>query len=305
MTESVTADAPAKINLQLAAGPPRADGYHPLATVYQAIGLRDRVTVRRATVPSVEVHGDGVDVAGVPTGPENLVLRAAAALAAHAGLSPADAQVAVSVHKQIPVAGGMAGGSADAAATLLACDALWGLRTPRAELLALAGSLGSDVPFCLVGHTARGTGRGELVEPVADTGEYWWVVALSERGLSTPEVFAALDRHRGGGDVPEPRLRGSLLDALALGDVAAVGDALANDLEEPALQMRPELLALLDLGGRPPALGSLLSGSGPTCLFLAASQTDAGEVRELLTRTGIRALVARAPVPGARVVASV
>jgi 4-diphosphocytidyl-2-C-methyl-D-erythritol kinase len=301
----VTADAPAKINLQLAAGAPRADGYHPLATVYQAIGLRDRVTVRRAAEPSVEVHGDGVDVSGVPTGPENLVLRAAAALAAHAGLPPADSQVAVSVHKQIPVAGGMAGGSADAAATLLACDALWGLRTPRADLLALAGDLGSDVPFCLLGHTARGTGRGELVEPVADTGEYWWVVALSERGLSTPEVFAALDRYRGSSEVPEPRLRESLLDALALGDAAAVGDALANDLEEPALQMRPELLALLDLGGRPPALGSLLSGSGPTCLFLTAGEADAGEVRDLLTRTGIRALVARAPVPGARVVESV
>lgn len=304
MRHSVTVASPAKINLQLGVGGVRADGFHALATVYQAIGLYDDVTVTRAGATTLTVAGE-VDVAEVPTGRGNLALRAADLLAEHAGLDAADAAVRVDIRKRIPVAGGMAGGSTDAAAALLACDELWGLRTPNSELLALAARLGSDVPFCLVGGTALGTGRGEVVEGVADHGSYWWVVALSDRGLSTPAVFAEFDRRHAGRAVPEPEVSGELLAALTVGDVDAVAAALSNDLEPPALTLRPDLERLLDLGGRPPALARLLSGSGPTCLFLAADEVDALKVRDVLRDAGVTALVAPGPVPGAHVVDSV
>lgn len=302
MSGSVTVVAPAKINLQLGVGAVRPDGFHTLATVYQAIGLYDEVTVAPAAETTLTVGGEGVDVSDVPTDSANLALRAAALLAEHAGLGTEEAAVEMSIRKRIPVAGGMAGGSTDAAAALVACDALWELRTPRQQLLSLAGELGSDVPFCVVGGSASGSGRGELVHPVDDSGSYWWVVALSERGLSTPAVYAAFDRWHEGTAVPEPQVRPALLAALALGDPLRLGAALVNDLEEPALGLRPDLAALLDLGGRPPTLGTLLSGSGPTCLFLTASEGEAHEVRDLLAGTGVTALVAQGPVPGASVV---
>ncbi len=301
MTSSVTVASPAKINLQLGVGPARPDGFHTLATVYQAIGLYDEVTVTPAASTTLTVVGEGVDVVDVPTDASNLAVRAAALLAERKGV---DGRVAISIRKRIPVMGGMAGGSTDGAAALLACDTLWGLATPQEELLGLAAELGSDVPFCLVGHTAGGSGRGELVHEVEDAGSYWWVVALSEQGLSTPAVFAEFDRRHTEAVVPEPEVSAELLAALAEGDPVRLGAALLNDLEAPALTLRPDLAALLDLGGRPPALGALLSGSGPTCLFLAADETDAVKIRDVLRDAGTTALVARGPVPGAHVVPS-
>lgn len=300
MSRSVTVAAPAKINLQLGVGPLRPDGFHTLATVYQAIELCDEVTVTPAATTTLTVSGDGVDVVDVPTDSSNLAVRAAALLAAHAGLAEDDTGVEMRIRKRIPVAGGMAGGSTDAAAALVACDALWGLGTPRDELLRLAAELGSDVPFCLVGGTATGSGRGEVVDSVEDTGTYWWVVALSERGLATPAVFQEHDRLVGA-DAPEPSVSGELLSALAAGDAAGVGALLANDLQEGALSLRPDLAAVLDRGGRPPAVGRLLSGSGPTCLFLAAEEADATKVRDDLRGAGVGSLVARGPAPGAHV----
>ena len=301
MTGSVTVVAPAKINLQLGVGPARPDGFHTLATVYQAIGLYDEITVTASEATALTVVGEGVDTSGVPTDRSNLALRAAELLAEHAGV---EADVTISIRKRIPVMGGMAGGSTDAAATLVACDVLWGLETPREELLRLAAALGSDVPFCLVGGTAAGSGRGELVSEVVDTGSYWWVVALSGEGLSTPAVFAAFDRWHAAGKVSDPVVSDELLAALAAGDPTRVGAALANDLQDPALDLRPDLARVLALGSRPPALGALLSGSGPTCLFLAADEADATTVRDLLHEAGTPALVVPGPVPGARVVPS-
>ncbi|HEX6247158.1 MAG TPA: 4-(cytidine 5'-diphospho)-2-C-methyl-D-erythritol kinase [Nocardioidaceae bacterium] len=304
MTDRVTVAAPAKINLQLGVGGVRADGFHTLATVYQAIAVYDEVTVVSAPETSLTVLGDGVDVSEVPTDGRNLAGRAAALLAQHAGLAPQETAVAIEIRKRIPVAGGMAGGSTDAAAALLACDVLWKLDTPRDELLGLAAALGSDVPFCLVGGTALGTGRGEVVDSVEDTGDYWWVVALSDRGLSTPSVFAEFDRRHAGAEVPEPTASEPLLAALAAGDVDALAAALVNDLEAPALGLRPDLADLLRLGGEPPALARLLSGSGPTCLFLAADEAGALAVRDRLRAAGTTALVARAPAPGAHVLSA-
>lgn len=302
MTDSVTVAAPAKINLQLGVGPLRPDGFHTLATVYQAIGLYDDVTVARADATALTVSADGVDASDVPTDSSNLALRAVALLSEHAGLSQAVTGVRVHVHKRIPTAGGMAGGSADAAAALLACDALWGLGIRHEELLDLAASLGSDVPFSLVGGTAVGTGRGEVVEPVDDSGTYWWVVALSAQGLATPAVFAEFDRLNSDRDVPGPELSGALLEALATGDPGDVAQALSNDLTGAALSLRPDLADVLDLGSRAPALAGLLSGSGPTCLFLARDEPAAHQVATVLDAAGTTALVAGGPAPGAHVV---
>jgi 4-diphosphocytidyl-2-C-methyl-D-erythritol kinase len=297
----VVAVAPAKINLCLGVGAPRPDGYHTLATVYQAIGVYDEVRVRPAEADTVTVTGDErLAVADVPTDASNIAVRAARLLAAHHGLAAA---VAIHIVKGIPVAGGMAGGSADAAATLVACDALWGTRTPPEELAALAGRLGSDVPFALVGGTAVGAGHGELVTPVPTQGEYWWVVLESPAGLSTPAVYREIDRLRAGSGVPEPEVPAALLRALADGDPKVLGAALANDLQPAAFRLRPELERNLATGLAQAPLGALLSGSGPSCLFLCDGKPGAAQLAEALTERGLGPVsVAAGPVSGARVV---
>lgn len=299
MRAEVVVAAPAKINLSLGVGPVRTDGFHPLATVYQAIGVYDEVTVRPAREQSLTVVGEGVDVSGVPTDGSNLALRAASLLAAHHGRDDA---VEMEIHKRIPVAGGLAGGSADAAGALVACDALWGTQTPREHLLALAAELGSDVPFCLVGGTAVGTGRGEMVTPAMTRGTYWWVLALADDGLSTPEVYREFDLLHAAAPAPEPKVPTGLMAALRTGDVPRLGRYLTNDLQAAAFRLRPDLEDLLELGLRGSALGALLSGSGPTCLFLAENETHATQVRGWLWDSVPRLLHAPGPVPGARVI---
>ncbi len=299
----VVVETPAKVNLFLGVGQVRADGYHPLATLYQALGLYDDVTVRRSAEESVTVSGDGVDISGVPTDGSNLALRAARLLAGHHRL---DEPVSVHLHKRIPVAGGMAGGSTDAAGALVACDALWGLRTPRHELVELAAELGSDVPFCLLGGTVLGSGRGEKVTPVPTTGEYWWVVVPTTGGLSTAEVYGLFDRFAAGSTVADPVVPDGLLAALRDGDARTLGRALENDLTEAALSLRPDVAETLAAGLAASVLGALVSGSGPTTVFLCdgpghAARVDRALQRALGTAPG---LVAPAPVAGARVVGS-
>ena len=299
MRDEVVVHAPAKINLQLGVGPVRRDGFHPLATVYQAIGVYDEIIARPAKKNQVSVVGDGVDVSDVPTDGSNLALKAAALLAARHGL---DEAVEVVILKRIPVAGGMAGGSADAAGALVALDALWETHTPRDELLAIAAQLGSDVPFCLVGGTAIGSGRGEIVTPAMTRGHYWWVVALAEKGLSTAAVYAEFDRMHDG-KVADPMVADELMSALRSGDVEKLGLALSNDLEAPALRLRPELQTILTGGLENSAYAAMVSGSGPTCLFLADSATHASQVQAGLDSAGVTSvLCAPGPVSGARVV---
>lgn len=302
MSLEVAVTAPAKVNLCLGVGPVRADGFHPLATVYQAIGLYDRVTVRDADEVSVVVRGHArLSVAQVPTDEANLAVRAARTLAGHHGL---ERGVEIVVDKGIPVAGGLAGGSADAAATLLACDELWGLRTPREELLHLAGELGSDVPFGLVGGTALGSGRGEVVTPLPTSGRYWWVVLESLAGLPTPSVYREFDVVHEASTVPHPQIPESLLGALRGGDVAELGAALGNDLQEPALRLRPELREALEHGRAASAHGAVLSGSGPSCLFLCDGRAHAVRVADALSARGLGPVsCAPGPVRGARVAA--
>jgi 4-diphosphocytidyl-2-C-methyl-D-erythritol kinase len=295
---AVTVRAAAKANLHLGVGPLREDGYHPLLTVYQAIGLYDDLTVTPAPTWQLTVEPVGpVDVSGVPCDDGNLAIRAGRLLAAHHGVTDC---AAIAVAKGIPVAGGMAGGSADAAAALVALDRLWDLATPDEVLLSLAAELGSDVPFALLGGTALGTGRGELVEPLPDHGGWWWVAVPSAAGLVTPAVYAEHDRLGLG----EPlRLPQPLLDALADGSVERLAGALANDLEAAALSLRPELAAVRDAGLDAGAVAMLLSGSGPTWLALCRDQEHAHRVRERLAASGhADAVAAPGPVAGAHVV---
>lgn len=294
---------PAKINLSLGVGPVGDDGFHPLATVYQAVDLQDEVkaTLRtdgRFTV-SVHVEADGTgEVADIPTDDDNLVVRAARLLQTRLGDPNAGADFVI--RKVIPVAGGMAGGSADAAGALVACNAIWGGGLSREALEGLAAQVGSDVPFLLHGGIAVGSGRGEVISPVLARGSYHWVVAIADVGLSTPEVYAEFDRL--GGGTEEPEVPAPLLAALRAGDPVGLGAALSNDLTEAALSLRPGLRATLDIGTEAGALGALISGSGPTVLFLAADEQHGMDIAVSLAAARVCADVvqARGPVPGAR-----
>lgn len=262
---------PAKINLLLAVGPVRADGFHELATVFHAVSLYDEVTASAADDDGVSVTLSGRYGSGVPDDQSNLAVRAAHALAKR---RPAVRRptvrsgVRLGIRKEIPVAAGLAGGSADAAGALLACAQLWQLRLSNAKLATVAASLGSDVPFSLLGGTAVGTGRGERLRPVPVGGTLHWVLAVADGELSTPDVYRRLDELRAGRPVPDPTVPDELLAALAAADAPALAGLLHNDLEEAALSLRPQLADTLAAGRDLGALAGLVSGSGPTCAFL-------------------------------------
>ncbi|HEY2277724.1 MAG TPA: 4-(cytidine 5'-diphospho)-2-C-methyl-D-erythritol kinase [Streptosporangiaceae bacterium] len=323
----VTVRAPAKINLQLAVGPLRDDGYHDLVTVFQAVSLYDEVTA--ATVDGsgddqVLVSGEGAD--SVPAGPDNLALKAATALAQVAGLSPDPGRhLEITIRKRIPVAAGLAGGSADAAAALVACNELWQAGLSLEQLSGIAAGVGSDVAFSLLGGTAVGQGRGEQLSPALASGEYHWVLAVADGQLSTPEVYRTLDRLRESGSAPDAGTAGAsdgtdvaawtdgpgaldhdLMAALRSGEPAAVGRTLSNDLQAAALSLFPALRKTLNAGQELGALGAIVAGSGPTCVFLAANAERAVDLAVALSGAGVCRAVARAagPVPGVTIVTS-
>ncbi|WP_432561075.1 4-(cytidine 5'-diphospho)-2-C-methyl-D-erythritol kinase [Kineococcus sp. SYSU DK003] len=300
----VTARASAKVNLLLQVGPRRDDGFHDLVTVFQAVSLHEDVTATPADEYGITVESvGGTDVSGVPLDGSNLALRAARLLAERAGV---DEPVHLHVRKEVPVAGGMAGGSADAAAALVACDALWRLHSGLDGLAELGAELGSDVPFGLHGRTAVGTGRGDRLVPVLTTASFSWVFVLGTAGLSTPAVFAECDRLRGLDDWSAPPADGRLEAvefALRSGDVQALGEALSNDLAEAACSLAPELTATLEAGRAAGAVAGVVSGSGPTVALLVSSPAEARRlVRDLAPVLGEgRLRTATGPVPGARV----
>lgn len=289
---------PAKINLHLAVGPLRADGFHDLVTVFHAVSLFDEVTVAASDAPGIEVFGEGVTE--VPADETNLAWRAVVALAEHAEREP---DVRLVLRKGIPVAGGMAGGSADAAAALVGLSALWKLDLTRDELAPLAAELGSDVTFALYGGTALGTGRGEQIVPVLSRHPLHWVIALHRGGLSTPRVFTELDRLRGSAE-PVGRPVEPVLEAIAGGSPQQLALSLGNDLQAAAVSMAPELRRTLRAGVDAGALAGIVSGSGPTCAFLCGGGEEAIEVATELAGLGVcrTVRVAHGPVPGARVV---
>jgi 4-diphosphocytidyl-2-C-methyl-D-erythritol kinase len=301
---SVTVRVPAKINLQLAVGPPRADGYHDLVTVFHAISLFDEVGVTAAAADSVTVSGEGA--AQVPADGDNLALRAVRALRA-AGVAQDGPPVAVTITKRIPVAAGLAGGSADAAAALVACSELWGAGLSQRKLCEVAAGVGSDVAFAVLGGTAVGRGRGERLTPaLVAPARYHWVLAFADGGLSTPEVYRTLDQLRAARTVAaagDPELSTELMVALRAGDPERLGRSLSNDLQAPAISLFPALRKTLAAGREFGALGALVSGSGPTCCFLARDARHATDLAVALSGAGVCRTVARAtgPAPGATV----
>ena len=297
--DTVTVRAPAKLNLHLGVGSRRPDGFHDLTTVFHAVGLFDEIMVTHAEGLTIRVEGEGA--AHVPADHSNLAARAILALAERTGRDP---HLDVLITKGIPVAGGCAGGSADAAAVLIACDVLWGLGLSRDELAEVGAEVGSDVPFSLHGGTALGTGRGEQLTPVLGAGSYSWVLALAKAGLSTPDVYGELDRQRESGPVSVVSDPAEVLAALRQGTPELLGRALSNDLQPAAIALKPELRKLLDSGNDLGALGGVISGSGPTVAFLARDTNHARALASAVSGNGLcRATrIAAGPVPGARVI---
>ncbi|MFC0681035.1 4-(cytidine 5'-diphospho)-2-C-methyl-D-erythritol kinase [Lysobacter korlensis] len=300
---AVHARAPGKINVFLKVGALLDDGYHDVAIAYQAVSLYEDVRVHHADDFSVEVAGT-VEVSRVPTNGSNIAIKAARLLARKAGYR---AGARISITKRVPVAGGMGGGSADAAATLLACDALWGTDLPREELLGLARELGADVPFALTGGTAIGTGRGDQLSPALAKGNFQWVLVLADFGLSTPAVYAELDRHRDrhAQDIfpadPTPTVDTNVLQAIRAGDPHMLAETLHNDLQAPAIHLQPSLAEILELGEQNGALAGVISGSGPTVAFLAADLDGALELQIALSAARMNVVRATGPVHGARI----
>jgi 4-diphosphocytidyl-2-C-methyl-D-erythritol kinase len=304
MSDAVTARAPAKVNVHLGVGPLRPDGFHELRTVYLAVSLFDTVTAEPGEGLSLTLTGEGAaaGVDSVPSDRTNLVWRAAELLARHAGV-PADA--AIGVHKAIPVAAGLAGGSADAAAALVALDALWDTRAGREDLVELAAELGSDVPFAVAGGVALGSGHGEKLSPALTRGQTHWVLGISRIGMSTPAVYGELDRLRAEGRVPpvnDPAQADAVLAALRAGSASALSSALTNDLQPPAVSLRPDLRRALRVAEQAGALAALVSGSGPTVAALAEDADGAVRLAAELAGQGVFRTVraVHGPVPGAR-----
>lgn len=309
MTSSATprmihARAPGKINVFLKVGALLDDGYHDVAIAYQAVSLYEEVRAFEAPDFSVSLSGT-VEMARVPTDASNIAIKAAQLLAHRTGYRGG---VRLEIEKHVPVTGGMGGGSADAAATLLACDALWGTALPREEMLGLAAQLGADVPFAFTGGTAIGTGRGDQLSPALAKGTFQWVLALAEFGLSTPAVYSELDKHRDrhAQDIfpapVAPSVDADVLQALRAGDPHMLAETLYNDLQAPALQLEPSLAATLELGEKNGALAGVISGSGPTVAFLAADQDSALELEQALRAAKLNVVRATGPVHGARLV---
>src|SRR5690554_1762641 len=302
----VVARAPGKINLFFAVGELLDDGYHEVASAYQAVSLFEEVRARHASDFSVTFTGS-VDTSSLETDGSNLAIRAATLLARTADYR---AGVALEIEKNIPIAGGMGGGSADAAATLVACDALWGTGLSRDELLGLAAELGADVPFALLGGTAIGTGRGDQLSPALAMGTFHWVLVFSDARLSTPDVYGALDDHRTthAPDIrpadPVPQVSVEVLQALRAGDAHVLAACLHNDLQAAALALEPSLAKVLELGERSGALAGVVSGSGPTVAFLTADADSALGLHVSLSASGLHAVRATGPVHGARLVGS-
>jgi 4-diphosphocytidyl-2-C-methyl-D-erythritol kinase len=299
---SVTVRVPAKVNLQLSVGPRESNGYHNLVSVFQAVSIFDDVTLTKSHPGSgVTISVTGEQTHGVPEDHSNLAVKAAHLIAEKFDI---DVDVHIEVKKSIPVAGGMAGGSADAAATLVAMDALYKLEATREELLELGSELGSDVPFMIAGGTAVGTGRGDQLTAALSRGTYHWVFALSTVGLSTPAVYSECDRMRAELEVAEPKVSDSLMQALLSGNPELVGKSLSNDLQNPACSLRPALSLVLEVGRDYGALGAIVSGSGPTVAFLVADEEAGLDLAVALTASGVVGSVARAtgPVHGARLI---
>lgn len=303
-SRGVVARVPAKVNLQLSVGPLGADGYHEVTSVFQAISLFDDVTVATALPGTgITISITGETSKGVPTDSSNLAIKAAQLMAKTYDLPP---DLIIKLKKEIPVAGGMAGGSADAAGVIVGLDSLFELGISRDEMESVGSKIGSDVPFSICGGVAIGTGRGDQITPALAKGSYNWVLALSGQGLSTPSVYQECDRLREGLSIATPQVSEPLMQALRAGDAKALGKALSNELQSAASSLRPALRLVLDVGVDYGALGGIVSGSGPTVAFLVTDDEHAMDLTVALSSSGVVSSVVRAtgPAAGARIIES-
>ena len=303
-SRGVIARVPAKVNLQLAVGPLGNVGFHEVTTVFQAISLFDDVTV--ATAPEnngISIQITGQTSKGVPSDSSNLAVKAATLMIKKYDL-PND--LSIKLKKEIPVAGGMAGGSADAAGVIVGLDSLFELGLSRDEMEMVGSKIGADVPFSICGGVAIGTGRGDQITPALFKGSYNWVLALSGQGLATPSVYAECDRLREGLSISTPVVSEQLMQALRAGDTKALGKSLSNDLQPAACSLRPALRLVLDVGIDYGALGGIVSGSGPTVVFLVKDDDHAMDLTVALSSSGVISSVVRATgaVAGARIIES-
>ncbi len=303
-SHGVVTRVPGKVNLQLSVGPLGSDGFHEVTTVFQAISLFDDVTVSEGVSKAgVTISVTGQTAHGVPADASNLAIRAANLMIKEYEI-PADLEI--KLKKEIPVAGGMAGGSADAAGVIVGLDSFYELGLSRDEMEKIAAQIGSDVPFSISGGVAIGTGRGDQITPALAKGSYTWVLALSNQGLSTPAVYQECDRLREGLSIASPQVSEVLMQALRAGDAKALGKALSNDLQAAACSLRPALRLVLDVGIDYGALGGIVSGSGPTVAFLVSDEEHAMDLTVALSASGVVSSIARAvgPAHGARIIES-
>ena len=303
-SRGVVARVPAKVNLQLSVGPLGSDGFHEVTTVFQAISLFDDVTVATAPVgEGIKISISGQTASGVPIDNSNLAVKAAELMIKNYDL-PTD--LIIKLKKEIPVAGGMAGGSADAAGVIVGLDSLFELGLSRDEMEIVGSKIGSDVPFSICGGVAIGTGRGDQITPALAKGSYNWVLALSGQGLSTPSVYQECDRLREGLSISSPAVSEQLMQALRAGDAKALGKSLTNELQSAACSLRPALRLVLDVGVDYGALGGIVSGSGPTVAFLVSDDDHAMDLTVALSASGVVSSVVRAtgPAHGARIIES-
>jgi 4-diphosphocytidyl-2-C-methyl-D-erythritol kinase len=304
MTNHVVATAPGKINIFFKVGALKNDGYHDVLSVYQALDLRETVSVASAQDWRVEVSGEisAEQIAAVPTGEDNLVVRAAKSIAQLAGLENPH-PINFEIIKNVPVAGGMGGGSADAAAALLAVNELWCTQVDYQALLNSAAELGADIPFALLGGTAIGVGKGDELETIDGVQKLHWVLVPMDAGLSTPRVYAKLDEIRTSrGEDPEkvvtPIKPRELISALQVGDAREVAKHLHNDLQEAAVALMPELSVTMQAGLAAGALAAMVSGSGPTVAMLAESEEAAESIANQLSFDGYTAIPTFGPASG-------
>jgi 4-diphosphocytidyl-2-C-methyl-D-erythritol kinase len=303
-SRGVIARVPAKVNLQLAVGPLGNDGFHEVTTVFQAISLFDDVTVATAAENNgISIQVTGQTSIGVPSDSSNLAVKAATLMIKKYDL-PNDLNI--KLKKEIPVAAGMAGGSADAAGVIVGLDSLFELGLSRDEMEIVGSKIGADVPFSICGGVAIGTGKGDQITPALFKGSYNWVLALSGQGLATPSVYAECDRLREGLSISTPVVSEQLMQALRAGDAKALGKSLSNDLQPAACSLRPALRLVLDVGLDYGALGGIVSGSGPTVAFLVKDDEHAMDLTVALSSSGVISSVVRASgaVAGARIIES-
>ena len=277
----VSVRAHAKINLDLRVLGTRADGFHELRTVFQSIALHDRITCTLRPGPLAL----DCDAAGVPLDRGNLVWRAAETLWRALRRDGPVRDVAIRIEKRIPVEGGLGGGSADAAATLLALARAWRAPVRPAQLTDLAAALGADVPFFLSGGTALGLGRGDEIYPLADLPRHWIVLLLPGFGVSTRDAFAWYDETRALG-------RPSAREAQYVpGPWPSRAAQMINDLEAPIARRHPEIDQMKATLRRAGALAAAMSGSGSTVFGLFQRRADAVAATERLAVSGWRVLL--------------